>query len=76
MKKIYLKKQTKNYIIKLLQVQQKAIENDCIDILTKVNKILFTINQKWRNAMIKANQSDFENYQLIQRLNNATCYKW
>ena len=76
MKKIHLNKTTKNYITKLLQLQQKAIDNDCIEILTKVNKILFTINEKWRHAMQKANPRNFDDYQLQQRLNNATCYKF
>lgn len=76
MKKIRLNQKTKNYIKRLLQVQQKAIENDYTDILNKVNKILYSINQSWRNAMIKANQSEFENYQLLSRLNNATCYRF
>ena len=76
MKKIYLNKSTKNYITRLLQLQQKAIENDYTEILTKINQILFTINEKWRQAMKKANKSDFDNYQMQQRLNNATCYKF
>ena len=76
MKKIKLNKTTKNYITRLLQLQQKAIDNDYTEILTKVNQILFTINEKWRNAMLKANPRNFEDYQMQQRLNNATCYKF
>ena len=76
MKKIYLNTKTKNLIKRLLQVQQKAIDNDYTDILNKINQILFTINEKWRKAMIKANQSNFENFQFIERVNNATCYKF
>lgn len=76
MKKIYLNKTAKNYVTKLLQLQQKAIDADATTILTKVNAILFTINEKWRNAMLKANPRNFEDYQMQQRLNNATCYKF
>lgn len=76
MKKVFLTKSTKNYITKLLQLQQKAIDNDLTDILTKINAILFTINEKWRNAMKKANPRNFDDYQMQQRLNNATCYKY
>ena len=76
MKIIRLNTKTKNYINKLLQLQQKAIQNDLTDILNKINQILFTINEKWRNAMVKANPTSFENYQLNQRLNNKTCYKF
>lgn len=76
MKKIYLNQKTKNLIKRLLNLQQKAINNDYTDILNKINQILFAINQKWRSAMIKANQSNFENFQLIERINNATCYKF
>ena len=76
MKKIYLNKTTKNYITRLLQLQQKAIDNDLTDILNKINQILFTINEKWRQAMKKANPRNFDDYQMQQRLNNATCYKF
>lgn len=76
MKIIRLNTKTKNYINKLLQLQQKAIRNDLTDILNKINQILFTINEKWRNAMKKANPRNFEDYQMQQRLNNATCYKF
>ena len=76
MKKIYLNKTTKNYITRLLQLQQKAIENDYTEILTKVNQILFAINEKWRQAMKKANPRNFDDYQMQQRLNNATCYNY
>lgn len=76
MNKIYLKQKTKKYVTRLLQLQKKAIDNDYTEILTKVNKILFTINEKWRNAMLKANPRDFGDYQMQQRLNNATCYKF
>lgn len=76
MKKVLLTKSTKIYITRLLQLQQKAIDNDLTDILTKINQILFTINEKWRNAMLKANPRNFDDYQMQQRLNNATCYKF
>ena len=73
---IKLNAKTKNYVTKLLQLQQKAIDNDYTNILSQINTILFTINQKWRKAMLEANKSNFENYQLIERINNATCYKF
>lgn len=73
---IKLNTTTKNYINKLLQLQQKAMANDYTNILNQINAILFAINEKWRKAMIKANPSNFENYQLIERLNNTTCYKF
>ena len=76
MNKIKLNKKTKNYVARLLQLQKKVIENDYTEILTKVNQILFTINEKWRHAMKKANPRNFDDYQLQQRLNNATCYKF
>ena len=76
MNKIKLNKATKNYVTRLLQLQKKAIDNDYTEILTKVNTILFTINEKWRNAMKKANPRNFDDYQMQQRLNNATCYKY
>lgn len=76
MKIIKLNAKTKNYVTKLLQLQQKAIDNDYTNILNQVNTILFNINEKWRNAMLKANPRNFEDYQMQQRLNNATCYKF
>lgn len=76
MKKIYLNKTTKNYITRLLQIQKKAIDTDCTEILNKINQILFAINEKWRQAMLKANPRNFDDYQMQQRLNNATCYKF
>lgn len=76
MKIIRLNQKTKNLIARLLDLQQKAMENDQYKTLHQINAILFTINEKWRNAMLKANPSAFENYQLIDRLNNATCYKF
>ena len=76
MKKIKLNKTTKNYITRLLQLQEKAINHDCTEILNKINQILFAINEKWRHAMKKANPRNFDDYQMQQRLNNATCYKF
>ena len=73
---IKLKQKTKNYINKLLALQQKAQAIDDRNTLNKINCILYDINQMWRNAMLKANPRNFEDYQMQQRLNNATCYKY
>lgn len=72
---IKLNAKTKNYINALLQLQQKAIDNDARDVLTKINTILFNINQKWRAKMLKANNIDYldKGYKTIV---NATCYKF
>jgi hypothetical protein len=76
MKKIKLSNKGRQIVNKLLELQKVAIDNDYTKLLKSVNEKLYQINQIWRNAMIKANQSEFENYQLLSRLNNATCYKF
>ena len=75
MKIIKLNKITKNYINDLLKLQRKAIEQDATEILTKINSILFTINQAWRNQMLKVNEIDYhtKGYKMIV---NSTCYKF
>ena len=75
MKIINLNTKTKNYITKLLQVQQKAKETDNTATLNKINSILYTINTKWRDKMLKVNEIDYldKGYKSII---NATCYKF
>lgn len=76
MRIVRLNNKTKTLITKLLNIQARAIECDNVQVLTKINIILFNINERWRVAMLKANPRNFEDYQLIERLNNATCYKF
>lgn len=75
MKIIKLNQKTKNLIARLLQLQEKAKENDQYKTLNQINTILFTINEKWRNKMLKVNKIDYldKGYKSII---NATCYKF
>ena len=72
---IKLNNKTKNYIARLLQVQQKAVECGANETLNQINTILFTINEKWRYAMLKSNDITYldKGYKTII---NATCYKF
>lgn len=75
MKIIKLNKITKNYVNDLLQLQRKAIEQDATEILHKINTILFSINEQWRNTMLAVNEIDYQTkgYKMIV---NSTCYKF
>ena len=75
MRIIKLNKITKNYVNDLLQLQRKAIEQDATEILHKINTILFTINEQWRNTMLSVNEIDYhtKGYKMIV---NSTCYKF
>lgn len=75
MKIIKLKQKTKNLITRLLDLQQKAKENDATSILNQINQILFSINEKWRNKMLQVNNITYldKGYKSII---NATCYKF
>lgn len=75
-KKVKFNNQTQQKIKKLLQLQQIAIEKDLTTLLNKINKILYTYNQIWRNKMLSINKFDFTNYQFIEYINNKTCYKF
>lgn len=76
MKKIKLSNKGQQIVKKLLELQKIAIDNDYTTLLKKVNERLYNINQSWRKAMLKANPRNFDDYQMQQRLNNATCYKF
>lgn len=75
MKIIKLNTKTKNLIARLLDLQQKAQDNDQTRILNQINSILFTINEKWRAKMLQVNKIDYldKGYKSII---NATCYKF
>lgn len=75
MKIIKLNTKTKKYITRLLQVQQQAIDNDLTELLNKINTILFTINEKWRDKMLSTNEIDYtcKGYRQIIK---STCYKF
>jgi hypothetical protein len=75
MKIIKLNQKTKNLIARLLNLQQKAKDNDQNKTLNQINQILFTINEKWRNKMLQVNEIDYldKGYKSII---NATCYKF
>ncbi len=75
MKIVRLNKKTKTLITKLLKIQEKARECDNTKVLNNINIILFNINEKWRNAMLKVNNIDYldKGYKTII---NATCYKF
>ena len=75
MKIIKLNTKTKNLIARLLQLQQKAKDNDANDTLNQINAILFTINEKWRAKMLQVNNLTYldKGYKSII---NATCYKF
>ena len=75
MKIIKLNTKTKNYITKLLQVQHQAIEHDHIELLAKINTILFTINEKWRDKMLDTNKINYTD-KGYKSIINATCYKF
>ena len=75
MKIIKLNQKTKELITRLLDLQQKAKDNDQNKTLNQINTILFTINEKWRNKMLQVNQITYldKGYKSII---NATCYKF
>lgn len=75
MKIVKLNQKTKNYITKLLQLQEKAKNLDQYATLNQINQILFNINQCWRNKMLKVNNITYldKGYKSIV---NATCYKF
>ena len=75
MKIIKLNQKTKKLIARLLDLQQKAKDNDQNKTLNQINTILFTINQKWRAKMLQVNNIDYldKGYKSII---NATCYKF
>ena len=75
MKIIKLNQKTKNLISKLLDLQQKAKDNDQYKTLNQINTILYTINTKWRNKMLQVNEITYldKGYKSII---NATCYKF
>ena len=75
MKIIKLNQKTKNLIKRLLDLQQKAKDNDQNQTLNQINTILYTINTKWRAKMLKVNNIDYldKGYKSII---NATCYKF
>ena len=75
MKIIKLNQKTKNLIARLLQLQQKAIDNDQNKTLYQINSILFTINEKWRAKMLQINDITYldKGYKSII---NTTCYKF
>lgn len=75
MKIIKLNQKTKKLITKLLDLQQKAKDNDQNKTLNQINTILFTINEKWRSKMLQVNEIDYldKGYKSII---NATCYKF
>ena len=75
MKIIKLNQKTKNYIAKLLQLQEKSKNLDQYTTLNQINQILFNINQCWRAKMLKVNNITYldKGYKSIT---NATCYKF
>ena len=75
MKIINLNTKTKKLIARLLNLQQKAKDNDATHTLNQINTILYTINTKWRNKMLQVNKIDYldKGYKSII---NATCYKF
>lgn len=75
MKIIRLNQKTKNLITRLLDLQQKAIENDQYKTLNQINTILFNINEKWRAKMLQVNNITYldKGYKTII---TATCYKF
>ena len=75
MKIIKLNQKTKNLISRLLDLQQKAKDNDATATLNQINTILFTINEKWRAKMLQVNEIDYldKGYKSII---TATCYKF
>lgn len=75
MKIIKLNQKTRNYVTKLLQLQEKAKDLDQYATLNQINQILFNINQCWRNKMLKVNNITYldKGYKSIV---NATCYKF
>ena len=75
MKIIRLNTKTKKLITRLLDLQQRAKDNDQNKTLYQINQILFTINEKWRNKMLQVNQITYldKGYKSII---NATCYKF
>ena len=75
MKIIKLNQKKKKLIVRLLDLQQKAKENDQYKTLHQINTILFTINEKWRAKMLQVNEIDYldKGYKSII---NATCYKF
>lgn len=75
MKIIKLNQKTKNFIARLLDLQQKAKDNDATHTLNQINAILFNINEKWRHKMLQVNEITYldKGYKSII---NTTCYKF
>ena len=75
MKIIKLNQKTKNLITRLLDLQQKAKDNDATNTLNQINTILFNINEKWRAKMLQVNNVTYldKGYKSII---DATCYKF
>jgi hypothetical protein len=74
-KSLKLKPNTKNLLIKLLKLQKICINNDFNQLLSKINQMLFRINECYRKKVIANAQKVNISWDGYKSFEFITCYR-